>query len=350
MHACFYPYKLEFKRPSGTSRGVLTHKETWVLLLRDAGALGIGECNMFRGLSCDDRPEYESVLTGVCDQISQGEFPEDSFLREWPSIRFGLEQARASLVSNDPFELFPGPFTRSEAPIPINGLVWMGDEAFMRKQVREKLEEGFDCIKLKIGALDFNTELAILKEIRREFSSEEISLRVDANGAYDPQTARRVLEALFDLNIHSIEQPIRAGQWDDMAELCEWSPVPIALDEELIGLNDPEVKREMLTHINPQYIILKPSLAGGLSGSEEWISAAQEVGMGYWITSALESNIGLNAIAQWTYTLNPQMPQGLGTGGLFTNNFASPLKVGEGTLRISLDSDWDMAYFSELCT
>jgi o-succinylbenzoate synthase len=350
MHACIYPYKLEFRRPSGTSRGVLTHKETWVLLLRDDGALGIGECNMFRGLSYDDRPDYESVLNGVCEQINRGKFPEKSFLREWPSIRFGLEQAMLSLASDEPFELFPGPFTRSQAPIPINGLVWMGDEAFMRKQVREKLKEGFDCIKLKIGALDFNTELSILKEIRNEFTSDEISLRVDANGAYDPQTARRVLETLYTLDIHSIEQPIRAGQWDEMAELCEWTPVPIALDEELIGLNDPLVKREMLTHIKPQFIILKPSLVGGFAGSEEWISGAEERGIGHWVTSALESNIGLNAIAQWTYNLRPEMPQGLGTGGLFTNNFASPLKVGEGTLRLSLDKDWDLAYFSGLCT
>ncbi len=305
---------------------------------------------MFRGLSYDDRPTYESALAGVCDRINRGEYPEESFLREWPSIRFGLEQARSSLASNDPFELFPGPFTRNEAPIPINGLIWMGDEAFMRKQVREKLEEGFDCIKLKIGALDFQTELGILKEVRHAFPAEEISLRVDANGAYDPQTARRVLDALYALGIHSIEQPLRAGQWDEMAGLCEWSPVPIALDEELIGLTDPAEKKEMLAHINPQYIIIKPSLAGGFTASEEWISAAGERGIGYWVTSALESNVGLNAIAQWTFTLKPEMPQGLGTGGLFTNNFASPLQVSRGTLRLSLDGDWDLAYFSRLCT
>lgn len=350
MKACFTKHTLEFKRPAGTSRGVLHLKETWLLLLREGERIGLGECNMFRGLSHDDRPDYEEELRRVCHRIGQGGLPTEAELTDWPSIRFGLEQAQLSLEADRPFEPIPSDFTRGKGSIPINGLVWMGDEHFMREQVHQKLEEGFDCIKMKIGALDFPTELGILKDIRSDWGPEKITLRVDANGAFTPIEARRVLEELEPLSIHSIEQPIKAGQWDQMAELCQWSPVPIALDEELIGIHEASEKSRLLEHIRPPYIILKPSLLGGFAASEEWISRVLELGGDYWVTSALESNLGLNAIAQWTYTRMPRLPQGLGTGGLFINNFPCPLRVAKGTLKIGVEENWDLHYFSQLCT
>jgi o-succinylbenzoate synthase len=318
----------------------MTTKETWFIIIEDQGKRGVGECGILRGLSIDDRPEYEAKLQWVCNHIQLGLDHLLNELTEYPSIQFGLEMAFKSFQSQGEYLLFPSAFTRGLEHIPINGLVWMGSEAFMRQQISEKIEAGFTCIKLKIGAIDFKTELDILKSIRKEFSVSDIELRVDANGAFSPKEALEKLKRLSDYQLHSIEQPIKPKQFEDMAFLCEQTPFPIALDEELIGVFSIENKQNVLDTIKPQYIILKPSLIGGFKGSEEWISEAEDRNIKWWVTSALESNIGLNAIAQWTFTLKNKLPQGLGTGSLFTNNFDSPLTVKNGTLQYDLEKDW----------
>ena len=341
MQATYQKYILNFKRPSGTSRGVLKTKETWFICITKNGKQGIGECGILRSLSIDDRPDYEAKLKWVCNNINLGleKLLNETF--DFPSIQFGLEQAFLSLHSQSPFELFPSKFTKENQVIPINGLVWMGDEEFMRKQIKEKLKTGFSCIKMKIGAIDFETEINLLKSIRKEFSSIEIELRVDANGGFHPDNALEKLKRLSDLEIHSIEQPIKQGQFQEMASLCEKSPLSIALDEELIGVFSVTKKKEVLQTIQPQYIILKPSLIGGFKGSNEWIEIANSQNVAWWITSALESNVGLNAIAQWTFTLSNKMPQGLGTGGLYTNNFESPLEIHNGSLQYNNSKKWN---------
>jgi o-succinylbenzoate synthase len=344
MTASYHKYILNFKQPSGTSRGVLTQKETWFIVITNNNKRGIGECGMFRGLSIDDRPDFEDKLKWVCKNISKGLDNLVNELVEFPSIQFGLETAFLSLQSEDEFELFPSMFTQGEASININGLIWMGDKQFMKQQIKSKIEAGFSCIKMKIGAIDFKTELELLKSIRDEFSVKDIELRVDANGAFSPSEALEKLQQLSQFNLHSIEQPIKQGQFSDMARLCESTPLPIALDEELIGINTVTKKEELLQTIHPQYIILKPSLIGGFKRSNQWIETAESHNIKWWITSALESNIGLNAIAQWTYTLNNTMPQGLGTGSLFTNNFLSPLKVENATLRYEQKQQWNLNF------
>ncbi|MEN8834390.1 MAG: o-succinylbenzoate synthase [Polaribacter sp.] len=341
IRAEFKKYTLNFKNPSGTSRGILRTKETFFIILNENNSIGIGETGLFRGLSIDDMPNYEEKLSWVCKNINIGLQKLLSELINYPSIQFGLEQAFLSLNSNNKFELFPSKFTKSEEAIPINGLVWMGDKSFMKSQIKDKLASGFSCIKMKIGAIDFDTEIELLTTIRKEFSSKEIELRVDANGAFLPENALEKLKALSELDLHSIEQPIKQGQLQEMAKLCEQTPLPIALDEELIGVFSSEDKKKVISTLNPQYIILKPSLVGGFSGSTEWIKLAEENNSGWWITSALESNIGLNAIAQFTYTLQNKLPQGLGTGSLFTNNIQSPLEVINGTLQYNKNLDWN---------
>ncbi len=333
---------LNFKHPSGTSRGVLNTKETYFLILKTEESFGIGECGLLRGLSIDDRPDYDAELEGVCENIELGLSEENLYeaLQEFPSIQFGVETAFKSLHSKNPFELFPSEFTRGEATIPINGLVWMGDKAFMKEQISEKLKQGFTCIKMKIGAIDFKTEMELLKSIRKEFSAREVELRVDANGAFLPKEALEKLKVLADLQLHSIEQPIKQGQWQEMARLCEETPLSIALDEELIGIFSEEEKIKLLNTIKPQFIILKPSLIGGFRGSDTWIKLAEKFGAGWWITSALESNVGLSAISQYTFTKNSKLPQGLGTGSLYTNNIESPLEVSNGKLKYNPSIDW----------
>ncbi len=341
MEAFYQKYILDFKRPSGTSRGVLRQKETFFLIVKQNGKTGIGECPIFRGLSIDDRADYEEKLQWLCNNIYLNFNLLLKELIEFPSIQFGLEQAFLSLNSNDTFTLFPSLFSEGKEAIPINGLIWMGDERFMQEQIEEKIATGFSTIKMKIGAIDFDKEISLLQSIRRHFDKDKITLRVDANGAFTPQNALEKLTRLSELDIHSIEQPIKQGQWQEMAKLCEKTPVPIALDEELIGIFHTKDKKELLQTINPQYIILKPALVGGFSGSEEWISLAEKQNIGWWITSALESNIGLNAIAQWTYQLNTSLPQGLGTGSLFANNIESPLEVKNGCLHYDNSQKWE---------
>ena len=340
MQATFKKYILDFNRPSGTSRGVLTQKETWFLILEAKGRYGIGECGILRGLSIDDVVEYEETLTWTCGNIHLGIEKLWDALRNFPSIQFGVEMAFLSLSSKNPFELFPSDFTKGKCSIPINGLIWMGNEAFMNAQIEQKLKEGFRCIKMKIGAIDFDAEIAILKSIRDTFPKEQIELRVDANGAFSLNDALDKLKVLSKLELHSIEQPIRQGSISAMGDLCAQTPLDIALDEELIGIFDLPEKEKLLQTIQPQYIVIKPSLVGGFKGSTEWIQLAEKLKIKWWITSALESNIGLNAIAQWTFTLKNALPQGLGTGSLFVNNFESPLSVSEGTLSYDLHKTW----------
>lgn len=340
MKATYHKYVLNFKRPSGTSRGVLTEKETWFIVLEENGKKGMGECGILRTLSIDDRPDYEEKLRWTCENIHIGKDKLWESLIEFPSIQFGVEMAFLSIESEHPFVLFPSEFTKGNQSILINGLVWMGEESFMKQQIEEKLVQGFSCIKLKIGAIDFQKELDLLRFIRSNFDENTIEIRVDANGAFDENEALDKLNQLAGFKLHSIEQPIAKNHTDTMAELCKVTPFPIALDEELIGVFSFDEKKQLLLKIRPHYIILKPSLIGGFRGTKEWIDLAQQLNIGWWITSALESNIGLNAIAQFTFLQNNSMPQGLGTGGLYTNNFDCPLEVKNGQLWYNSNENW----------
>ncbi len=341
MKASYHKYILQFKQASGTSRGIMTEKETWFIIVESNGKKGIGECGILRTLSIDDRPDYEQKLQWICDNIDLGKDELWEQLIEFPSIQFGVEMAFLSLESENPYILFPSNFTNGTQSISINGLVWMGEEAFMKQQIAEKLAQGFNCIKLKIGAIDFQKELGLLTFIRRNFDEKTIEIRVDANGGFTSNEALVKLNQLAGFKLHSIEQPIQINQHDSMSELCKTTPIPIALDEELIGVFSLEEKEQLLLKIRPQYIILKPSLVGGIRGTTEWIELANRLSIGWWITSALESNIGLNAIAQFTFMQNNAMPQGLGTGGLYTNNFDCPLEVSQGQLWYRSDLEWN---------
>ena len=328
---------LHFKQPAGTSRGVYTTRKIWLLTVEHDGRTAIGECAPLPQLSCDDIPDYEAVLRRFCDIIeATGSIPYDE-MRNYPSMLFGVETALAQLSRTDGL-LYDTPFSHGEEGIPINGLVWMGTHDEMLSRLKEKLALGFRCVKLKIGAIDFAKELDLIQHIRKHFSREEVELRVDANGGFTPDVALERLQELARYDIHSIEQPIMAHQWSEMAQLCQLSPLPIALDEELIGVNSTDEKIRLLDTIKPQYIILKPSLHGGVAGTREWIALANERGIGSWITSALESDIGLNAIAQLAADIyGPQitMPQGLGTGMLFTDNIPMPLEIRNDCLWIT---------------
>lgn len=325
---------LHFRQPAGTSRGVYTKRRIWLVSVTDGQSVGVGECAPLPKLSCDDIPNYGEVLRRFCDDVERTGSIDYEAMRDYPSMLFGLETAlqscrATSLVEDRPI-LFDTAFSRGEEGIPINGLVWMGTFDEMSRRIEEKLEQGFHCMKLKIGAIDFDAELALLKQIRQRFGPRDVELRVDANGAFSFDEALYKLELLSQYALHSIEQPIKARQWAYMSELCRESPLPIALDEELISVNDPDQKRQMLNIIRPRYIILKPSLHGGMAGCREWIDIARDMQIGTWMTSALESNIGLNAIAQFcsaVYGDHITMPQGLGTGLLFTDNIPMSLEI-----------------------
>lgn len=335
---------MHFKQPAGTSRGVYTTHLSYYVRVEKAGcfssasimrgddcSVGVGECSVLPDLSCDAMPQekYEALLRKACDFVEKtGGIPYEA-LRHYPSILFGLESAFAQLDAGST-ALSDTPFARGEEGIPINGLVWMGTFEEMYARLEEKLKAGFHCVKLKIGAIDFERELSLVKHIRERFTKEQIQLRVDANGGFTPENAMQRLEALANYDIHSIEQPIKQHQWKAMAQLCRESPLPIALDEELIGVNDLEGKARLLDEIRPAYIVLKPSLHGGMMGCKEWIKLARERGIGSWITSALESNVGLNAIAHFcaeVYGPHITFPQGLGTGLLYKDNIDMPLEI-----------------------
>lgn len=328
-------YPLQFIRPAGTSRGVMNTKQSWFLRIEEKGVVGIGEISIIEGLSPEyvDQEQFEKLIKKYCDAFDTGEIHPENLkmaLKDLPSLLFAFESALLDLKNGGKQIYFDNGFCRGEKRIPINGLVWMGDEHYMQEQIVQKLAQGFTTIKMKIGAIDVSTELQLMRSIRKNHSGEQITLRVDANGAFSPEEAKEILNKLAGLEIHSIEQPIRAGNWHAMKELCAETSTPIALDEELIGINHREQKIELLETIRPQYIILKPSLHGGISGTQEWIELAQERKIDWWMTSALESNIGLNVICQLTAEYDNPLPQGLGTGSLYTNNVESDLVVEGG--------------------
>lgn len=323
------PYTLLFKQPAGTSRGIYREHHIWYILFldkEDDTHFGIGECAPLHDLSCDYDAGYADRLVSFCQITEKNQRVDTELLREHPSILFGLETAFRHYQQRS-WQLWESPFSRGEAGISINGLIWMGDFSEMRQRIESIIESGFRCIKLKIGAIDFEKEIALLHLIRSHYSVKEVELRVDANGGFQKSEVMEKLHRLAELDIHSIEQPIRAGDWEEMARICHNTPLPIALDEELIGIHNSVDKRKFLETTRPQYIILKPTLHGGISGSSEWITLANELGIGWWITSALESNIGLNSVAQWCATLGNPMRQGLGTGSLYMNNISLPLEI-----------------------
>jgi o-succinylbenzoate synthase len=326
--------RLEFHKPAGTSRGVYQTHDVWYVRLTETDfpeRLGIGECAPLPDLSCDAGADYPQRLDAACKELEQKGFIDFEKLKNQPSILFGLETAMRQLRhSKEPtpfYALWDTPFAKGLQGIPINGLVWMGSFRDMEAQIRQKLDLGFTCIKLKIGAIGFEEELELLRQIRREYSANTITLRVDANGAFDPDSALEKLQRLSELDLHSIEQPIRAGQWEAMAALVKASPLPVALDEELIGVHSAEEKKRLLDTINPNYIVLKPTLHGGMFGCDEWINLASDRSIRWWATSALESNIGLNAVAQWCALHDHRTHQGLGTGLLYKNNVEVPLCI-----------------------
>jgi o-succinylbenzoate synthase len=336
LKASFEKKIFEFKRPSGTSRGVLTEKKAWFITVwnkHHPETKGVGECSIIPGLSPDYENDatYEAKVNNVVKDVDYFSMNSEE-LKNFPSIYFGLEMALLDLKNGGSGVFYDTPFTNGEVSLPINGLIWMGDQEFMQSQITQKLKEGFSCIKMKIGAIDFEKELEILAVIRKQVSAEEITLRVDANGAFTREDAPEKLRRLSAFELHSIEQPIRQGQIEAMHSLCKKNILPIALDEELIGIHDLAEKQQLLDQIQPQYIILKPSLIGGFKGTKEWIEVAEGRNIPWWITSALESNVGLDAIAQFTSTYKITLPQGLGTGALYTNNTPSALKVENGEL------------------
>ena len=322
----------------------MLQKETWFIIIENNDKNGIGECGILRGLSHDDRPDFEQKLQWTCENITLGKNKLWEALLDFPAIQFGVEMAFLSIESDNPFLLFPSDFTNYIKPILINGLVWMGTEQEMKLQIEDKIANNYSCIKLKIGAINFDEELALIRNIRHNFSSNQIEIRVDANGAFDCDLALDKITQLSEFHIHSIEQPIAKNHTDRMSELCKITPIPIALDEELIGIISIAEKQQLLEKIRPQYIILKPSFVGGFRGTLEWISIAEKLKINWWITSALESNIGLNAIAQWTFLQNNKLPQGLGTGALYTNNFDCPLQVKEGKLWYDKNEKWKFQF------
>ena len=349
LQLSFRKHLLKFNFEAGTSRGVLTQRYTYYLALKGNHAVGIGEASPLQGLSVDWLANFETLLCHFVEQFNKQKFEQGQEqainwvfenTKQLPSVRFGMETAMADLQNGGKRQIFNTPFFEGKRAIPINGLVWMGTERFMLEQIEQKLAEGFKCLKLKIGAINFEQELNLLKHIRQRFSPEQIVLRVDANGAFSPTEALEKLHRLAPLGIHSIEQPIRQGQGQAMHQLCRNSPVPIALDEELIGISTPQAQAQLLDLIRPQYIILKPTLLGGFAQTAQWIALAEARQIPWWITSALESNIGLNAICQFTDTYQNPLPQGLGTGKLYQNNIASPLVVQNGYIEYQPHVAW----------
>lgn len=351
MQFSYIKRSLKFRFEAGTSRGVLTTRDVYWIRVVDPsnpGILGWGEAAPLVKLSIDDRVDFESILGNLLTELSHMTWSDEAdelliqvrhrISAHLPSIRFGVETALLDRLNGGQKKIFQTPFALGERVIPINGLIWMGDRDFMLQQIDQKLQEGYDCIKMKIGAIDFEQELSLLRYIRERFSADQVVLRVDANGAFSPNEAMQKLEKLTELDLHSIEQPIPAGQWQAMQLLCSTTPLPVALDEELIGQHE---KERLLDLIQPQYLIFKPSLLGGIEETREWIRLAEERSIGWWMTSALESNIGLNAIAQLTDTFAPQMPQGLGTGKLFHNNLESPLEISQGQIHYRNSKSWE---------
>ncbi|PJJ61119.1 o-succinylbenzoate synthase [Hymenobacter chitinivorans] len=351
LHLSYSRRVLRFNFPARTSRGALTEHYAYYLQLTDPvqpGRVGVGEAAPLAGLSPDYGPATETQIADFCRIFNQQNHPALSpetaaalVPAELPALRFALETAVLDWQQGGRRQLYDTPFSRGQAGIPINGLVWMGDAAFMREQIQKKLADGYSCLKLKIGGIDFATELRLLAEIRAVAPPAQLTLRVDANGAFAPAEALHKLQQLAQFELHSIEQPIRAGQWAAMAAVCRESPVPVALDEELIGITEAGQQEQLLDQIRPAYIILKPTLVGGLAATRRWIALAEARGIAWWLTSALESNVGLNAISQFAAQFAPpDFPQGLGTGQLYTNNIAAPLTIQRGHLYYEPGGVW----------
>ena len=357
MQGSYIRHRLKFSFKAGTSRGVLEEKLVYIIKITDSDnrLYGLGECAPMAGLSIDDFDTIEEKLDECMVRLADKMRPkspteiyrlsEELAGRDYPAIRFGLEMALLDLLHGGKRLLFRNSFYLARAPIPINGLIWMGSEQHMMKQGKEKINARFRCIKMKVGVIHFNMELHVLETLRAGFKEADLTLRVDANGAFPVVDALDYLKKLAPLGIHSIEQPIKPGNKTDMARLCRNAPVPVALDEELIGMSSD--KKNLLSAIRPQYIVLKPSLLGGFMETLEWIKLANEMNIGWWITSALESNVGLNAIAQFTSEVDNGMVHGLGTGGLFTNNIASPLKIVEGNLLYLDKNSWNYSVLGD---
>lgn len=348
MRLEFAPYLLHFKKPGGTSRGILTEKPTFLIKVYDEKNpehFGIGEAAVFPGLSPEADGNYVWKLTELLANVAIG---RETDLSRHSSIQFGFEQALLDFSNGCQGIYFPGEFTSGASAIEINGLIWMGDLDKMLERVEKKVEDGFRCLKLKIGAIHWEEEIELIRHIRNQYNEKDLTIRVDANGAFNYDDCLTKLKSLAALGVHSIEQPIKAGEPEKMRKLCEESPVPIALDEELIGKGSTEERMQTLDRIRPQFIILKPALCGGFSGATEWIEEAEKRGIGWWITSALESNVGLNAIAQYTAISKAAGPQGLGTGGVFTNNFLTPIELNKDELRYNSDKKFDYSQFADL--
>jgi o-succinylbenzoate synthase len=322
---------------------VLRQKACWYILLRDhQNKVGLGEVSFIPGLSVEDPGEIELQIDHVCKLINRGELDPAADLPALPGLQFALETALTDLKQGGTRVLFPSDFTRGKAGIPTNGLIWMGDRSFMAQQISEKLALGFRVLKLKVGALDLAEELSILQQIRAQHPPGELEIRLDANGAWTPEEALDLLNRFADLEIHSVEQPIASGQVEAMRDLCERSPIPLALDEELIGISSMDQMASLLEQTRPAYLILKPGLLGGFRMAREWISLAEELNIGWWITSALESAVGLNAIAQWAASLEVRIPQGLGVGTLYANNLPSPLAMKQDRLWHLPEKPWEL--------
>lgn len=341
MSAEILYHQLFFKRPSGTSRGILKTKDSWYLYksVKDE-LLAIGEVSLIDKLSIDPLSEIEQAMFAFANgtPFDKSKFPAVSFAQDI----FTLSQ---NSTKKDPFHLFDSPFVKGKSGIPINGLIWMGEKNFMFEQIKQKIDDGFRCLKLKIGAIDFTEEQELLTYVRKHFSADDLELRVDANGAFELDSVKEKLQKLATFDIHSIEQPIKQGNWEAMAALCADTPLPIALDEELIGITSLHERKALLQTIRPQYIILKPSLIGGFQVADQWITLAEKMNIGWWATSALEGNVGLNAIAQWVAAKDTSMPQGLGTGMLYTNNIDSPLQIKNAQLWYDTSTPWDLSLF-----
>ena len=347
MKAYFFKHNLEFNIPSRTSRDVLHNKPSWYLVIKDQNRIGIGECSIIPGLSLDRIDEIETKLDYISREISLGNKLDIAEFNDYPAVKFALETALKDFnFSESPFKINDSNFSNFQDNIKINGLVWMGDIKYMKSQIKEKVKSGFSCIKIKVGALEFESEINLIKNLRKDFSNEELEIRLDANGAFDSTDALEKLKRLNEFSIHSVEQPIKTNQWQEMAHLCEFSPIPIGLDEELIGVYSN--RKSLLETINPEYLILKPSLLGGFKECDNWISLAKEKEIKWWATSALEGNVGLNAIAQWVYTKNSKLRQGLGTGMLFKNNVNSPLEISADSIYLNENKEWDLNFFKKI--
>ena len=357
MYAAYTKYRLDFLFEAGTSRGKLQQRDIFLIKIykdKNDSVYGVGECAPLSGLSQDDVPDFEEKLKECLKKLISHppDLQSEQHIFGWvknhvdeklPSIKFGIEVALLDLLHGGNRQIVDNNWSQHPyQPIPINGLIWMNSLGHMMQQLKEKIEAGFDCIKIKIGAINFEDELSLLKHIRARYSAEKITIRVDANGAFNENNVFFKLEKLAKYEVHSIEQPVKAGQYPLMRKVCQESPVDVALDEELIGIHTWGKRTELLDEIKPSYIILKPTLVGGIASSTEWVKLAEERNIGWWVTSALESNVGLNAIAQLTATYSINMPQGLGTGQLYHNNFDSPMWIKDGKLHYQANGSWDL--------